>query len=221
VSVHWVYVDQARLIPVDVSAEEAAAGIAVASGDEAIKVVTATTAACFHDPRLWDIVAAAAELPGDIIDGRDEWTTAAAVGDHRLVVMGCEARATAIAVATGIEVALLVQLVEHRPSPVIGKQVLERLVAADHARATRAHLVAELEALGVDVVHLVDADGRTAALQDALLRTATGLGGVLADTGPDTDAIDALTDAGRLVGLTRDEIAVAVLAATTVEETPS
>jgi hypothetical protein len=82
------------------------------------------------------------------------------------------------------------------------------------ARSEHRWLVDRLNQRGVDVGWLTDLDARLHTIAGALLRAGAGLGALIGGGGSEADVIDALLDAGRYVGVGRDEIAAAVLAAT-------
>ena len=212
-SPRWDYHDAAHLIPVDRQAERTVAGLAVVSGTQARLVAALTTPDSFHDRALYEIVLVAAEILNDG-DGPGEWADVAEHGDHRLVVHGAQARATAIASTPGIELSYVTQLVVERGAMVFDDALAGRLEDVALTRAEIAGLVERLAGLGVDVGWLTELDARLAAIAGALLAAATGLGALINGDGPEADVIDALLDAGRYVGVGRDEIAQAVLAAT-------
>ncbi len=213
-SAHWDYHDGAHLIPVDRQAERSAAGLAVVSGEQARLIAEATRPESFHDHQLHEIVLIAAQLPLDIIDGDVEWAAAGQQADHRLVVLGAQARANALVAITGIEMSYLVKLAVERSTIRFTAGLAERLDQAALARLENSRLVERLASLGVNVGWLTNLDARLHTIAGALLRAATGLGALINGDGPEAEVIDALLDAGLYVGVGRDEIAAAVLAAT-------
>jgi hypothetical protein len=217
-SVAWIYHDAAKLIPVDLDAERTVAGIAIVSGTQARAIVEATAPKSFHDQQLNEIVMVAAELPVDLVDGADQWARAEAEGDHRLVAQGAEVRANAIATITGIELSFIIKLAVGRSAIRFTDGLRERLDHAALARDANARMVARLEQNGVDVGWLTELDDRLNSIAMALLAAATGVGALIGGEGSEADVIDALLQAGLYVGVGRDEIAEAVLAATQGEE---
>lgn len=210
----WSYHDAAHLIPVDAEAERDTAGIAIVSGEQAEAIIEMTGPDSFHDPVLYEIVVCAAQLPGYIVDGDEQWAAAREAGDHRLVVHEAQARAEAIAEATGIELAYLTKLVVERGAVRFTDDLRDRLDEASVARIHNRWYVDQLAQHGVDVAWLTELDARLNEIAMGLLQAATGVGALLSGHGSEADVIDALLDAGLYVGVGRDEIAEAVLAAT-------
>lgn len=207
-SIHWSYVDGARLIPVDVGAERAVAGNAVASAFDAGRYRKLLAPDDFHDGTLWEIVEVAAGLDPAITDTTAHWLDARQRGDHVLVVNGCAARAGNIADATGIDITFLRDLVMQRWDS--GELLIRRLVDVAAVRAANRDALGQLATDGVEVRLLTDIDSELAQAWDAILRCAEALGGLLAGTGSEVDVIDALVAIAARVGFTRQEIAEAI-----------
>lgn len=191
----FTYADAARLVPVDVQAEESLAGWAIVDAGIADRVIDEFNDDDFHDRRCWQVIEAAAATPA-LGDGDKEWADAQRLG-HGLVSHGCAARADTIANGTGIEWAWLAQLVERR-SAEDWHRLVQRVVAASDRRLVNRELVAQLERNNVDVRWLTDLDAIVGDAQAAVLAVAQAVGLYLFHGGAEAEVADTCFRLGRL-----------------------
>jgi hypothetical protein len=195
----YTFMDESRLIPVDVDAEESLAGLAIVSGEQAGRLLTAVTPLDFHDGRCWQVIEAAGAVAPEVADGYEEWAEATEMGDHAMVVFGCAARVAAIATATVIEASWLRYLVTVRSVQPVAT-LLRRLAEAKEARRRNADLLVDLDRNGVDTAALTEADARRQEIRNVIEEAARALGRLLAGHA-DVELIDALIQLGRVVGV--------------------
>lgn len=155
------------LIIQDAIAEACLAGCAIASYQGALDS-SELDASLFYDPRYSHVIRGAAALPVGLVDTEADWQEAHQLGDYSLVCHGCAARVRALELQ-GHERALLTDLVVSRP--VVADRsgwYARRLKDAAKTRQQVGQHVAALEALGVDLIGLVEGLQRYEALRSAL-----------------------------------------------------
>jgi hypothetical protein len=189
------YADGARLIPTAPEAEESLAGWAVASFEWADRFVDDLTAEDFHDPRCWQVIHAAHNVPEALVDGDKEWADAARLG-HGLVAHGCAARADAIIAATGLQWGWLCRLVDGRRPEV--EPDMEAVVEVGVVRAANRILLDQLEANNVDVRWLTDCDAIADEARAAVLAVAEAVGRQMFEGGSEAEVADSCFRLGRL-----------------------
>lgn len=177
------HVNRGGMIPVDRGAEETLAGCAIDSTEGARLAALRTSREDFHDPRVADVIAAAAGL-GPEVERRE--------------------RLAAIASITGHPVAWLEQVTSNRAvlTDRSGWHSRRVLSAAEVRRRVRRALIT-LDLLGVDVEPLVCAGARSEQIYGLLVEAAGGLGAALAGEriAGAGQVVDALVGVGRAVGL--------------------
>jgi len=197
------YVDGPRLIPVDVTAEESLAGLAVVDAGVAVRLVDEMMATDFHDHRCWQVIEAAAETP-PMTDGDKEWADAQRLG-HGLVVHGCAARADAVAHSTGIQWSWLAQLVNGRSAENWGR-LAERVVVAAEKRQTNWGLVVQLQANDVDTRWLTDVDAIADDARAAIVTVAEAVGRFLYGDGTEADVADTVFRLGQMFAVDEETL---------------
>lgn len=190
---YWTWVDGAHLIPVDQVAEEGLAAWAITDQRLAAIIKTRLKATDLHYRTLWDVIEAAVLVGPDVNDRDEDW--AAPGADLHLMARGCLNRTHAIAKATGIEVALLREIVLRRTAERVDP-LMARCVLVAGARLACLQLCEQLESFGVDLRLIYASDD----VREGVIGTAQAFTRAVVGTASDSDVVDSLLRLGELVG---------------------